>query len=197
MERKIACSTTDNQMILDMSKVLIECGIDEGQYYYEADEYSVPYFKISKQFKKETDNDPDKVYLFIDVNETEYTVHGRYIHEHIGNERRVANLVIGLLEGSIAEVALVFPNKMAGFFMLNTGDPAKNVKVIDDNAEQIMEHLSSPLANMANVHGHIIFSAAHPYYLQYGASRQPQIEGIQVYLLSSVFGEHTEYYGIR
>ena len=197
MEKKIACKTSDNQMILDLSKVLVECGIDAAKNYYQADEYHVPYFKIPKQFHKEANDDPDVVYLFVDVDDNEYTVHGRYIHEHIGNERQVANLVMGLLSGAIAEVALVYPDRMAGFFMMNTGAPEKNIKVIDDNADYIMEHLFSPLASMSNVHGHMIFSAAHPYYLQYGASRQPQIQGVQVYMLSAVFGEHTEYYVIK
>ena len=197
MEKALSCATTDNQMIRDMSTVLAELGIDGADTYYEADEYSKPYFKIAKKFKKETENDPDVCYIYIDVDDMEYTVHGRYLHEHISNEKRAANLALGLLSGAIAEVALVFPNKMAGFFILNTGDPAKNVKVIDDNAEEIMKHLNSPMASMSNVHGHIIFSAAFPYNLQYGGGRQPQIEGVQIYLLSAVFGEHTEYYVIQ
>ncbi|MCH5160104.1 MAG: hypothetical protein J1F66_04560 [Clostridiales bacterium] len=197
MERSHPCTTTDNEMIKDMSIALLKCGIDEGANYYEADEYSKPYFKISKKFKKESDNDPEVCYIYIDVDDAEYTVHGRYIHEHLSHENKAVNLVLGLLSGAIAEVVLVFLNKMAGFFLLNTGDPEKNVNVINDNAETIMEHLSSRMASAPNVHGHIIFSAAFPYYLQYGGGRQPQIEGVQIYMLSSVFAEHPEYYIIQ
>lgn len=198
MEKAILCSSTDNQMIADMSVALAEAGIVDGsQNYYESDEYSVPYFKIPKKFKKESDSDPDVCYIYVDVDDNEYTVHGRYVHEHIGNERKAANLVLGLLCGAIAEVALVFPNKMAAFFVMNTGDPEQNVKIIDENAEQIMEHLNSPMASAPNVHMHILFSPAFPYYLQYGGARQPQIEGVQIYMVSSVFGEHAEYYIIK
>ena len=194
MERSIPCASSDNQMIKNMSEVLVELGLNDAKNYYESDEYSKPYFKIAKQFKKESDDDPDVCYIYIDVDDSEYTVHGRYLHEHFGGANRAAMLVAGLLTGSIVEVALVFPNKMAGFFMQNTGNPAENVKVIDLNAEEIMNHLNSPMASAPNVHGHIIFTPAFPYYLQYGGGRQPQIEGVQVYLLSAVFGEHTEYY---
>lgn len=185
-------------MIADMSAALAEVGIVDGfQNYYESDEYGVPYFKIPKKFKKESENDPDVCYVYVDVDENEYTVHGRYVHEHLGNERQAAKLVLGLLTGAIAEVALVFPNKMAAFFLPNTGDPAQNVKVIDDNAEKIMEHLNSPMASAPNVHMHVLFSPAYPYYLHFGGGRQPQIEGVQIYMVSSVFAEHPEYYVIR
>ena len=194
MEKAISCATTDNQMIKDMSTALLQCGIEEGANYYESDEYSKPYFKIPKKFKKEQESDPDVCYVYIDVEYDEYTVHGRYIHEHISDEKRAAMLALGLLSGAIAEVVLVFPDRMAGFFLTNTGDPEKNVNVINDNAETIMNQLNSPMASAPNVHGHVIFSAAYPYYLQYGGGRQPQIEGVQIYMLSSVFGEHPEYY---
>ena len=197
MEKKLSCAETDNEMIKDMSIALLKCGIDEGANYYEADEYSKPYFKISKKFKKESDSDPDVCYIYIDVEDAEYTVHGRYVHEHLSHENKAVNLVVGLLSGAIAEVALVFPNKMAAFFIQNTGDPAENVKILDANAEQIMSHLNSPMASSPNVHGHVIFSAAFPYYLYYGGGRQPQIEGVTIYLVSSVFAEHPEYYVIQ
>ena len=197
MEKIIPCASCDNQMIKDMSDVLTEIGITDAANYYESDEYGKPYFKIAKAFKKETEDDPDFWYIYVDVDDNEYTVHGRYVHEHFGGANRAAMLVAGLLTGSTVEVALVFPDRMAGFFLQNTGDPAKNVKVIDDNAEDIMKHLNSPMAASPNLHGHVLFSPAFPYYLQYGGGRQPQIEGVTIYLLSSVFGEHTEYYVIQ
>ena len=197
MEKMIPCASTTDQMIKDMSEVLLEIGVTDGANYYESDEYRVPYFKIAKPFKKETEDDPDFWYIYVDVDENEYTVHGRFIHEHFGGANRAAMLVAELLTGSTVEVALVFPDRMAGFFMQNTGDPAKNVKVIDDNADTIMKHLNSPMATMPNVHGHVLFSPAFPYYLYYGGGRQPQIEGVTIYLLSSVCGEHTEYYVIQ
>ena len=197
MEKAISCVTTDNHMIRDLAITLLQCGIEDAENYYESDEYSVPYFKIAKKYKKESENDPDVCYIYVDVEENEYTVHGRYVHEHIGSENRVANLVLGLLSGAIAEVALVYPNKMAGFFLQNTGDPEQNIKVIDMNAEFILKQLNSPMASSPNVHGHTMFEAAFPYYLQWGGGRQPQIEGVTVYMLSSVFGEHAEYYIIQ
>ena len=197
MERKHSCAASDNQMIKDLSKVLIECGIEGAEDYYEADEYRTPYFKIPKKYKKESERDPDVCYVYVDVEETEYTVHGRYVHEHLSHENKVANLVMGLLSGEIAEVALVFPDRMAGFFVQNTGDPEQNAKIVDLNAETIMKHLNSPMASAPNVHGHTMFEAAFPYYLQWGGGRQPQIEGVQIYIVSSVVGEHPEYYVIR
>ena len=197
MEKELLCVNSDNQMIKDLSKVLTECGVEGADHYYEADDYNAPYFKLPKKYKKESDNDPDVCFVYVDIDENEYTVHGRYIHEHLGGEQQVANLVLGLLSGAIAEVALVFPDKKAGFFMMNTGDPEQNIKVIDINAETIMEHLNSPMAAAPNVHGHIMFEPAFPYYLHWGGGRQPQIQGVTVYMVSIVVGEHPEYYIIQ
>lgn len=130
----------------------------------------------------------------MDVDKNEYTVHGRYIHEHIQNEFDVAELVLGLLTGTIVEVAIFFPNKMAGFFMPSLGDPRKNVAVIDHNAKTIMEHLSSSMASSLNFHGHVLFQPVEPYFLQVGAIKQPQLQGAQIYMVSSVFAEHPEYF---
>ena len=197
MEKSIACASTENEMIKDLSKALLDAGVNEGANYYESDEYGKPYFKLSKPFKKELENDPDVCYVYVDVDDNEYTVHGRYLHEHFGSANRAVSLALGLLSGEIVEVALFFPDRMAGFFLFNTGNPEKHIKVIDDNAEQIMEHLNSPMASAPNLHGHILFSPAFPFYLQWGGGRQPQIKGVEVYMLSSVFAEHPEYYVIR
>ena len=198
MEQKHLCTSTDNEMIINLSKALANCGIKDGyQYYYEADNYSVPYFKIPKAFKKESEDDPDYHYIFIDVGENEYTVHGSYIHEHLSGVAQVAFLVSQLFNGVIVEVALVYPDRVAGFFMLNKGDPEKNVGVINENVEAIMEYVNSPIGANPNAHIHTIFSPAHPYMLLCGGLRRPQIEGVTIYLVSYVFAEHPEYYIIK
>ena len=197
MEKKLLCTSTDNEMILELSKALLKAGIQDGDHYYEADEYAVPYFKLAKAFKKEEPDDPDYHYLFIDVGKNEYTIHGKYVHEHLGGIAQVMWLVQELFSGGIAEVALVFPDRMAGFFMPNTGDPQKNVNVIDANAETIMEYVNSPIGANPNAHIHTLFTPAHPYTLLCGGIRMPQIQGVTIYMVSYVFAEHPEYYIIQ
>ena len=196
MEKAISCATAENSKIKELATILGKLGMDGCENYYEADEYSVPYFKLPKKFKKETDNDPDDCFVYVDVGD-EYTVHGRYLHEHLQTAQQAARLAYELWTGAIVEVVLVFPDRMAGFFLPNLGAPEKHIKVIDDNVEYIMEQLNSPMASSMNFHGHLLFSASSPYFLQVGASRQPQIEGVTVYAISSVFAEHPEYYVIR
>ena len=198
MEQKSLCTETDNEMIKELSKALAKSGIEDGcQYYYEADDYSVPYFKIAKAFKKESEDDPDYHYLYIDVGNSEYTVHGSYIHEHLDSPAQVAWLVSQLFNGVTVEVALVFPDRIAGFFMPNTGDPQRNVDVITDNAKTIMEYVNSPVGASPNAHIHILFSPAHPHMLFCGGLRTPQIPGVSIYMVSYVFAEHPEYYVLK
>ena len=185
-------------MITELSEALINGGITDGaDCYYEADDYPVPYFKLAKAYKKEEPSDPDYDYLYVDVGETEYTVIGSYVHEHFRGVDMVVQLVQMLLSGETVEVALVFPDRMAGFFMLNTGDPQKNVDVINNNAEAIMEYVNSPVGAMQNSHIHTVFSPAHPYTLLCGGIRKPQISGVTTYLVSCVLGEHPEYYIVQ
>ena len=185
-------------MIIALSKALEKAGIQDGaQYYYEADDYALPYFKIPKAFKKESPEDPDYHYLFIDIDEKEYTVHGSYVHEHLSSVAQVVKLVTHLFSGEVVEVALVFPDRMAGFFMLNTGDPQKNVDVINDNAKTIMEYVNSPIGASLNTHIHTLFSPAYPYTLLCGGFQKPQIQGVTIYLVSYVFAEHPEYYVVQ
>ena len=184
-------------MIAELSKALVKSGIQDGASYYEADDYALPYFKIPKAFKKEFEDDPDYHYVFIDVGENEYTVHGSYIHEHLSSVAEVVRLVNQLFSGATVEVALVFPDRIAGFFMPNTGDPQKNVDVINDNAKTIMEYVNSPIGASPNTHIHTLFSPAYPYTLFCGGLRKPQIEGVTVYMVSYVFAEHPEYYVIQ
>ena len=198
MEQKLLCAESDNEMIKELSTALEESGIQDGcQYYFEATDYAVPYFKIPKAFKKETPDDPDYHYIFIDIGDYEYTLHGSFIHEHLNSPAQVARLVKQLFTGVIAEVALVFPDRIAGFFMPNTGDPQKNVNVINDNAKTIMEYVNSPVGASPNTHIHTMFSPAHPYTLFCGGMRRPQIEGVTIYMVSYVFAEHPEYYVIK
>ena len=185
-------------MIKELSAALKESGIEDGyQYYYDSPDYSVPYFKIPKAFKKETEDDPDYHYLYIDVGDNEYTVHGSYIHEHLGGVAQVIFLVNNLLNGVVVEVALVYPDRVAGFFVLNQGSPEKNVGVINDNVDTIMGYVNSPIGASPNAHIHTLFSPAHPYTLLCGGLRRPQLQGVTIYLVSIVFAEHPEYYIIK
>ena len=197
MENQFLCTSSNDQRIRALSNALLDLGIADAAHYYEADEYSVPYFKLGKKFKKESPADPDFHYLYVDVDEDEYTVHGQYGHEHFADAVLAAWLVKALFTGETVEVALVFPDKMAGFFMNNTGDPEQNVKVITDNAKTIMDILNSPSGSMRNVHVHTAFAPSHPYFLLCGGFRRPQIADVTIYMVSYVFAEHPEYYVIQ
>lgn len=210
MEKENLCVLSDEQPIKKLSEALVMQGITEGaQFYYTDDDYSTPFFKLPKAYKKESPDDPDAQYVFVDVEtdmykEGEYTVHGNYVHEHITDADRAAMLVARLLKGEIAEVAIVYPDRLAGFFVNNTGDPKKNVGIIVENFKEIKGYFESdtmaaPCAGLMHGHIHALFPQIHlfPNYLQYGFSTEHRISGINIYMVSSVVGEHPEFYVIQ
>lgn len=204
MEKLNLCVESNNEMINNLSKALIEKGIIDGSnYYYTDDNFKHPFFKIPKSYKKESENDPDVHYIFIDVDNSmthsptgEYTVQCNYVHEHIIDVNQVAELVYGLLKEEIVEVAVVFPNYYAGFFMMHTGDHEKNVDFLNENFEFIGECLKS-IMNLKCGHMHRIFPKIHPYNLNYGPSNEFCIPDVKVYMVSSIFAVHPEYYIIQ
>lgn len=205
MEKENLCVLSDNQLIKKFSEALVKQGITEGtQFYYTDDDFHLPFFKLPKAYKKESPDDPDVHYVFVDVdtathglNKGEYTVHGNYVHEHIADADRAAALVAQLLKAEMIEVAIVYPDRMAGFFVNNTGDPQKNVDIIGENFGDIKGYLESDMAALRGGHMHTLFPKIFPNYLQYGPSAQHRIPGISIYLVSSVIAEHPEFYVIQ
>lgn len=205
MEKENLCVLSDNQLIKKFSEALVKQGITEGtQFYYTDDDFHLPFFKLPKAYKKESPDDPDVHYVFVDVdtathglNKGEYTVHGNYVHEHIADADRAAALVAQLLKAEMVEVAIVYPDRMAGFFANNTGDPQKNVDIIGENFREIKGYLESDMAALRGGHMHTLFPKIFPNYLQYGPSAQHRIPGISIYLVSSIIAEHPEFYVIQ
>ena len=201
METKLLCADSDNQLIKSFSEALIKQGITEGaQFYYVDSNMHLPFFKIPKAFKKETPEDPSIHYVFVDVDEAqyEYTVCGNYVHEHISDEDRAAELEAKLLNAEIVEIAIVYPDRMAGFFVNNTGDPQANVDIIGKNFGEIKEHLEFNIYTLQGGHLHTLYTRAFPYYLQIGpTAARHKLPGISIYLVSSVLAEHPEFYIIQ
>ena len=205
MEKENLCMSSDNQLIKKFSEALVKQGITDGtQFYYTDDDFHLPFFKLPKAYKKESPDDPDVHYVFVDVdtathelNKGEYTVHGNYVHEHIADADRAAELVVQLLKAEMVEVAIVYPDRMAGFFVNNTGDPQKNVDIIGENFREIKGYLESDMAALRGGHMHTLFPKIFPNYLQYGPSVQHRIPGISIYLVSSIIAEHPEFYVIQ
>ena len=205
MEKEKLCITSSNPLVKKFSQALIKQGITEGaRYYYTNDNYSLPFFKIPKAYKKESPNDPDVHYIFVDVGtnphglaKEEYTVYGNYVHEHISDADKAAELVLKMLKAETVEVAIVYPDRMAGFFVANTGDPEKNVNIIADNFANIKVYLEEDMTTMNDGHMHALFPNIFPKYLQYGPTTKHRIPGINIYLVSSVFAEHPEFYIIQ
>ena len=205
MEREMLCADSDNALVKKFSEALVRQGVTEGaQYYYTDDNYHLPFFKIPKAYKKESPSDPDVHYVFVDVDSNppgtakeEYTVHGNYVHEHIADADKAAEFVLQLIKAEMVEVALVHPDRMAGFFVANTGDPEKNVGIIAENFTTIKGYLESDMAALNSGHMHVLFPKIFPKYLQYGPTTKYWIPGINIYLVSSVIAEHPEFYIIR
>ncbi len=204
MEKELLCTSSDNRLIKKFSQALLERGIKDGaRYYYSDENCRYPFFKIPKAYKKENLDDPSVHYAFVDIDddppfsEEEYTVFGNFVHEHFNDPGKAAELVSGLLSGEIVEVAIVYPDRMAGFFVKNTGDPQKNVDIIAENFESIKPRLDMDVSAMSGGHWHSLFERAFPYSLQYGPSTEHVLNGISVYMVSSVLAEHPEYYIIQ
>lgn len=202
MEHKLLVKDVDNELIIRFSNALKQQGIYEGADYYYIDEnINLPFFKIPKPYKKEQPTDPDVHYIFVDIDKNppflekeEYTVYGNYVHEHIPNADSAAELVKLLYTGEYVEVAIVYPDRRAGFFLKNQGEPEKNVNILMENAGIIVDCLSNA---KAGGHMHRIFSPAHPYNLQFGIGEQHKLQGYEIYAVSSVLAEHPEFYILK
>ena len=196
MEKKLSVLESDIIAIKELSNELKNCGVDGYEYYYKDDELRLPYFKIEKPYKKEKDGDPDSHAIFIDVevndNSVEYTVVGMLCHEHFNSAQMASELVKGLLNEQVCEVALVYPNMKATFFTVNEDEPIKNVKKINSNAKTITERLFGG-ANFPNVHIHSLFAESYTNNLLCDYKEQLKISGVKAYLVSSVVGYHPEY----
>lgn len=200
METKFRVCDTDEIAIKKMSEELIKVGLLEGEFYYKDEESKFPFFKFEKPYKKERENDPFAHALFIDVDikesGVEYTVVGLLCHEHFSCEQDAVELIKGLLDESVAEVALVYPNMKATFFIENQGDPVKNVKKIDENAKTITERLFGS-AKFSGCHIHSLFNCSYTNYLLCDYNEQLKIKDVKIYLVSAVTGYHPEYYVIQ
>ncbi len=200
MEIKFNVKDTEEIAIKQMSQELKKIGIEGYEYYYKEEGSNMPFFKIEKPYKKERENDPYAHALFIDVDikesGVEYTVVGLLCHEHFSCEQDAAELIKKLLDESVAEVALVYPNMKATFFIENQGDPVKNVKKIDENAKTITERLFGS-AKFSGCHIHSLFNCSYTNYLLCDYNEQLKIKDVKIYLVSAVTGYHPEYYVIQ
>ena len=202
MEQKLLVRDSDNQLIHKLSQALKEQGIYEGaDYYYVDDNFKLPFFKIPKDYKKETPSDPDVHYIFIDIDNNppfggneEYTVQGNYLHEHLSSAHSASQLVKRIYTGEYVEVALILKDRQASCFLKNQGDPQKNVGLFMENIDYIFECLKNP---RAGGHMHQVFALSAPYFLNYSLGEQQMFEGYSAYAVSSVFAEHPEYYILK
>lgn len=195
MERKIKITDKTKKELQEAAEELKKAGLEAfADSYYEDDEYNGPFFKIEKPFKKEKDEDPETECIFLDVTD-EYTVHTRMGHEHYDNVKEAVEIVKGLFDGTLAEVALCFPTLTARFLVENTGDPEKNIAKINDNAKDLMEIVNRVVKALSSTsHMHHWFAPVFPHYLQVLANKNIMYGGCNVYLQSIVIGEHAEVY---
>ncbi len=199
MEKKMLVKDSDNELIVKLSMELVGQGVLAGaDCYYVDEDYSLPFFKIPKAYKKESEGDPDVHFIFIDVDDNppylekeEYTVYGNFLHEHIPNAKRAAELVKGLLSEEICELALVYKDRKASCFMKNTKDHQKNVEAFLEHFETVSAHLQRAVANG---HLHTAFAATYPNTLFCQLKEQQKIADCNVYAVSAVFGFHPEFY---
>ena len=200
METKLLVKDSDNELIHELSKALIEQGITDGSdCYYISDNYGIPYFKLPKAYKKENENDPDFHHVFIDVEEKigspngkEFSVYGTYHHEHYMNASKAAENAKGLLSGEICEVALTIGNKQASLFMINCGDPQKNVDELMSDFENIYKQLTEGKAG--GYHIHWIYQKTFPNNLLLQFNARKDLPNYNAYATCSVLAEHPEFY---
>ena len=160
---------------------------------------TVAYFKLPKAYKKENENDPDFHYVFIDVeqkssspNGKEFSVYGSYHHEHYMNASKAAENAKGLLSGEICEVALTIGNKQASLFMINCGDPQKNVDELMSDFESIYKQLTEGKAGVYHIH--LIYQKTFPNNLLLQFNARKDLPNYNAYATCSVLAEHPEFY---
>lgn len=202
MEHKLLVKDSDNPLIIKFSEALYKQGLTDGcDCYYIDEDFRLPFFKIPKPYKKESPTDHDVEYIFVDVDDNppfleneEYTVQGNYVHEHTPNADDAAELVKKLYTGEVVEVAIIYPDRKASFFLNNTGDHKKNVEVLLKNADTIISHLKTCVPGG---HSHVLFTPAYPFNLNLGLEEGRRIAGCELYAVSAVFSEHPEYYVLK
>lgn len=200
METKLLVKDSDNELIHELSKALLDCGITEGaDCYYISDNYGVPFFKLPKAYKKENENDPDFHHVFIDVEEKsgsptnkEFSVYGTYHHEHYMNASDAAENAKKLLSGEICEVVLTLGCKQASLFMINCGDPEKNVNELMSDFENIHKHLTE--GKVGGYHIHLIYQKTFPNNLLLQFNAKKDLQNYNAYATCSVLAEHPEFY---
>lgn len=196
-ERRIPVTSEVDKKIREVAELLQGVGLGAfADAYYEADDYDCPYFKVEKDFLREGEGDPEKENIFLDVTH-EFTVHGRYGHDHFNSAADAVALLHGLYTGEIAEAAVCFPDITARFFVRNTGNHEENLRVFSDekHAGYIMDMINKVVPMMVeDAHVHIVFSASAPYYLQILRRNNQMYHGCRLYTVSAVIGAHSEYY---
>lgn len=197
MEREIKITDNTEQNIVAVAEELKKVGLgDFASSFFVDDDFSGPFFKIVKDFAAESDTDATQEVIFLDVGE-EYTVHTRLGHEHFRDVKKAVELIKGLYDETLAEVALCFSTVMARFVIQNTGDPQKNIEEINKNAQELMGLLNNFAGNLKlGGHVHLAFEAAYPYSLQI-IPQDGNIYGYQLYLQSVIIGYHSEIFVVR
>ncbi len=201
MEKVFKVKDSTNNLIIEFSRALKKAHILDGcDLYYEDENYHCPFFKIPKPFLKEHKNDPDVHYIFVDIEEKEYTVHGNYAHEHVTDINNAIFWVSALLKGFVVEYALVINGRQASCFIKNTGDPKKNVDYIANDKKSclyIMDIMNKKMPPQGS-HLHIYFEKSFPGYLMLKTIPMNEIlNKYSIYMISAQFGQHPEYYLIQ
>ncbi|MBQ8546452.1 MAG: hypothetical protein IJ437_05890 [Clostridia bacterium] len=186
---------------IEFSNKLRESGIEGWDKYYNGEEYSCDFFKIPVPYQKESPNDPDVHYIFVDINNDEkygrdYTVCGNYAHQHCASSELAVYIIKHLIEKHIVEMCFVRENLSASLFMPSKGSDQDNVGFLLENFKDISDNLNSPIwqENTAG-HFHTTFNAEPLFSIMGNKSGcQPAIDGVKTYVVCAEFGKHPEYY---
>lgn len=188
--RRIADCT--DERILAVSKALKESALHRFHlFYYE--ENGLRYFRFDKPFKREQENDPHYVSVWLDVEDHEYTV-TMYSHMHYSDLDEAVSVAQKLYDCTWAEVHIYLGNRRIDVIVDNLQDPEKTLGSAIENVESLLDdYLAKTTGFLVGNHLHVYFSEKVHAYSIHAIEPQPIGEHKQ-YAVVYVCGEQPEYF---
>ncbi len=207
MINKYSAFDSDNPEIIKFASALRDSEIPCGyECYYQDDEGGVPFFKIPKAYKRENDGDPEFHYIYVDICKckngvgTEYRVTMVYTSQYVSKLDDCISLCEGLFAERFCEVALVTPIGLAGGFAIHRGSHEDNVKILIDDAQNIISNLQRLAEGAVLSSGNVQMMYQNGLLLDticYRSADDFQYGGITVYAASYLCAYHPEIYVLQ
>ena len=205
MEKIYPASKSKIPEVRQLSDALREAGI-EGCDKVHQNDGGAPFFMLPKKYARESERDPEYHHVYIDVYEisggAEYKITMIYTPMYFYTVEDVVAVCKGLLDETVAEVALVTPIGLASGFIHHTGDHEKNIERLVGKAQTIVNTLNSYMENgnmlsRGTTQGRCADMGLIADAIAFKSAEDMQYDGITVYAASYLCAYHPEIYVLQ